>query len=394
MVHELIERAGEIKDWMTALRRDIHRNPELGMREYATSRLVKSELEAMGVNVKDIGLDTGVLGELAGTGDGPVTGLRADMDALPLMECSGVEHASETDGVMHACGHDGHTAILLGAARLLCSMKDRFGGVVKFIFQPAEEGLGGARAMVDAGVLRNPDVTAVVALHGWPFLEKGKIGVYTGPLTASADNFSITVRGRGGHGGYPHRAVDPVLAACHVVTALQQIVSRHIDPVDNAVLSVCAINGGTTSNVIPETVNLAGTVRCHEETVRNSVEVKIRKVVDGVCSAFGCAGAVEYRCGTPRVVNDPDVMDLVTRAATDVLGEGAVTDLRPAMGAEDFSYLVNETGRGGFFRLGIGTPGREPVSLHNDRFDFNDEALPVGAALFSRIILLRHSTEP
>jgi amidohydrolase len=393
MTHELLARAQELEGWMTGLRRRIHRNPELGMQEYDTTKLVKAELEAMGVTVKDIGMEIGALGLLEGTGEGPVTGLRADMDALPLTENTGLEHASQTEGVMHACGHDGHTAILLGAAKLLSSLRDRFGGIVKFIFQPAEEGLGGARAMIKAGVLKNPDVTTVVALHGWPFLETGKIGVHTGPFTASADKFSIKVHGRGGHGGYPHKAVDPVLAACHTVAALQQVVSRQIDPVDNVVLSVCAINGGSTNNVIPENVTFAGTVRCHEESVRKSMEDRIRRIAEGVCSAFGCTAGLEYRYGTPRVVNDGEVMDLVADAARDVLGEGSVTELRPAMGAEDFSHFVNETGPGGFFRLGIGKPGVEPVSLHNDRFDFNDSALPVGAAVFARIILLKHCTE-
>lgn len=375
---------------MTGLRRAIHRNPELGMQEYATTRLVKTELEAMGVTVRDVGLETGVLGLLEGTGEGPVTGLRADIDALPLTERTGLDHASATEGLMHACGHDGHTAILLGAAKLLSSMRDRFGGTVKFIFQPAEESLDGARAMVEAGILKDPDVTTVVALHAWPFLETGNIGVCTGPFTASADKFSITVHGRGGHGGYPHKAVDPVLAACHTVTALQQVVSRQIDPVEHVVLSVCTINGGTVNNVIPETVTLEGTVRCHEEYVRETIEERIRRIADGVCSGFGCTCSFEYRPGTPRVVNDAGVMDLVVRAARDVLGDGVVKELKPAMGAEDFSHLANEAGRGGFFRLGIGSPGKEPVSLHNDRFEFNDLALPIGAAVFADIILLSH----
>jgi amidohydrolase/hippurate hydrolase len=387
MTHELLKRAKELEGWMTSMRRAIHRDPELGMQEYHTTELVKAELEKIGVKMKDIGLETGVLGLIEGTGEGPVTGLRADMDALPLIERTGRDYASQNKGVMHACGHDGHTAILLGTAKILNEMKNRFKGLVKLIFQPAEEGLGGAAKMVKAGVLKDPKVTTVIALHGWPFLEVGKIGVCDGPFTASADKFSITVHGRGGHGGYPHRAVDPVLAACHLVAALQQVASRQIDPVDNIVVSVCKINGGTTNNVIPETVGIAGTVRCHEDSVRSTIEERIRKIADGVCSGFGCTCALEYGYGTPRVVNDAQVMDLVARAAADVLGEGAVEELRPTMGAEDFSRLVNEAGKGGFFRLGLGVPGREPVSLHNDRFDFNDAALPVGAAMFARIIL-------
>jgi amidohydrolase len=390
MTHELLERAKELEGWMTGLRRTIHRNPELGLQEHQTTKLVKTELEKIGIPVKDIGIETGVLGLLEGTGPGPVTGLRADMDALPLTERTGLDYASQNKGIMHACGHDGHTAMLLGAAKMLSEMKDRFGGLVKFIFQPAEEGLGGAAKMVEAGVLKNPDVTTVVALHGWPYLEVGKIGVCNGPFTASADKFSITVHGQGGHGAYPHKAVDPVLAACHLVAALQQVASRQIDPVDNIVVSVCKINGGTTNNVIPETVSLAGTVRCHEDSVRSTIEERMRHIAEGVCSGFGCSCTLEYGYGTPRVVNDADVMGRVARAAVDVLGEGAAVELRPAMGAEDFSRLVNETGRGGFFRLGIGVPGQEPVSLHNDHFNFNDAALPVGAAMFTRIILSSH----
>lgn len=390
MAHELLERARELEGWMTSLRRRIHRHPELGMQEHATTRLVKEELAGMGVDVKDIGLETGVLGLLEGKGHGPVTGLRADMDALPITECTGLDYASETDGVMHACGHDGHTAILLGAAKLLCSLRDSFSGVVKFIFQPAEEGQGGARMMVKAGVLKNPDVTTVIALHCWPFLEAGRIGVFSGPVTASADMFSITVRGRGGHGAFPHKSVDPVLAACHMVTALQQVVSRQVDPVDNVVVSVCTIHGGTASNIIPETVSLSGTVRCHDEANRGVVEEKIRKTAEGLCAAFGCACEIEYSRGVPRVVNDSTVVDLVVSAAGDVLGEEAVVELRPTMGSEDFSYFVNEIKRGGFFRLGIGVPGVEPVGLHNERFDFNDAALPIGAAVLARAVLLSH----
>ncbi|MFO8089567.1 MAG: M20 family metallopeptidase, partial [Desulfatiglandaceae bacterium] len=232
MTHELFERAKELEGWMTSLRRAIHRNPELGMQEYQTTKLVKAELEKIGAKIKDIGLETGVLGLIEGTGEGPVTGLRADMDALPLIERTGLDYASQNKGIMHACGHDGHTAILLGAAKILSEMKNRFKGLVKFIFQPAEEGLGGAAKMVEAGVLKDPDVTTVIALHGWPFLEVGKIGVCNGPFTASADKFSITVHGRGGHGAYPHKAVDPVLAACHLVATLQQVASRQIDPVE------------------------------------------------------------------------------------------------------------------------------------------------------------------
>jgi amidohydrolase/hippurate hydrolase len=321
---EIFQRALEIKDYAVKLRRHFHQNPELGHREYETSAFIRKELEAMGVGIVPIDVETGVLGILKGEKQGPptVTALRADIDAIPVVERTGLPYASRNPGVMHGCGHDGHTAGLLGVAKLLTSMRDRFSGTVKFIFQPAEEILTGAKSMVEAGVLENPGVDTVVGLHAWPPVEVGKIGVYKGSYQASADKFVVTVSGRGAHGAYPYRAADALLAGVYSVAALQNIVSREIDALDKVALSVCTFHGGEAFNTMPEEVTFSGTVRCHDEAVRRSIEAKINRVVKGICTSYGCTYRLEYIYGVPPVVNDPEVIDLITEAANQALGEG------------------------------------------------------------------------
>ena len=393
MEREILQKAREIKEYLTKTRRHIHQHPELGFKEFETSSFVKKELEAMGVEVVPLKAETGVLGILRGEKEGSdmVTALRADMDALPIVEQTGLPYASQNKGVMHACGHDGHTAGLLGVAKLLSLMKDRFSGTVKLIFQPAEEVLGGAEDMVKSGVLENPKVDTVIALHGWPSLEVGKIGIFYGPYMASADKFTVKITGSGGHGAYPHISADPVLAAAHAVVALQDIVSREIDALDRVVISVCTLEGGKAFNVIPEEVQFSGTVRCLNEEVRRTIEEKMDRIIKGIASTFGCKYHLEYLYRVPMLVNDPEVINLVSEAANQALGEGHVVQSdHPAMGSEDFSIFINNVAHGAFIRLGVTKPGEEQMKLHNDHFNFNDEALPLGVAVLTQFVLLKN----
>ena len=393
MTSEIMEKAVKLKEYMTTIRRHLHTHPELGFQEHETTSLIKRELESTGVEVIPLKANTGVLGLLAGEKDGPdtVTALRADIDALPIVEQTGLPYASQIDGIMHACGHDGHTAGLLGAAKLLSSMKEKFSGKVKFIFQPAEEIFGGAKSMVDEGVLENPKVDTIVALHGFPGLEVGKIGVIAGTCMASADRFEATVIGSGGHGAYPHRTADAVFTTAQTVVALQGIVSREIDSLDNVVLSVCTLNGGKAFNIIPETVNFSGTVRCLNEKIRDKVEEKVDRVIKGVTSTFGCRYELNYVREVPVLINDAETIALITEAADSGLGQGHVVQFdAPVMGSEDFPEFINNVAQGAYFRLGLAGPGAPPMRQHNDRFDFNDEALPIGAAVLTQFVLMKN----
>lgn len=389
---EVFQKALEIKEYLTGIRRHLHQHPELGMKEYETTALVKNELEKMGVEIVPIDSEVGVLGILKGEKEGnqTVTALRADMDALPIQENTGLPYASINEGIMHACGHEGHTTSLLGAAKLLSSMRDQFSGTVKFIFQPGEETLLGAKAMVKAGVLENPKVDNIICLHTWPFMEVGKIGIWPGYYHASADIFKIRIFGGGGHGAYPHKANDTILAASHAVVALQSIVSRQAPATDSLVVSVGTIHGGNAFNVIPEEVNLSGTVRCHNAELRLTVAEKMDKILKGITEAFNCKYQLEfdYSVGLPSVYNDPQITERIKEAAEQVLGEGKAELLPgPVMGGEDFSIYLEQVPNGAFFRLGNTIPGEVEISVHNERFNFNDDSLPVGVAVLTQYVL-------
>ncbi len=388
----LMERAQGLKEHLAGIRREIHSNPELGFKETATTELIRRELAELGVEIAPLELKTGLVGVLRGGrgGPGPATALRADMDALPVTENTGLPYASRNPGIMHACGHDGHVAILLGAARLLSEIRGLFSGTVKFLFQPAEELLNGAKTLVQAGCLRDPEVERIVGVHGWPDMELGKVGVQAGPFMASADSFVIRVRGAGGHAAYPHRSRDPVLASAHVVTALQAVVSRETDPMDRAVVSVCTLEAGTAFNVIPDEVVLGGTVRCEKEETRGAIRKRVDRVVARASAALGCDGEVQWTGLVPALVNDKETCLEIAEAARDVLGQESVEAPGATMGSEDFAVYLEQVPRGAMFRVGLGVPGREPMRLHNDRFDFNDDALPVGAAVLARLVLNTH----
>jgi amidohydrolase/hippurate hydrolase len=388
----LMERARDLKPHLTRIRRDIHRHPEIGFQEVATTERVRRELTELGVEVVPLKLRTGLVGLLRGerNGPGPVTALRADLDALPVTERTGLSYASSNEGVMHACGHDGNTTMLLGAARLLAEARERFSGAVKFLFQPAEEIFGGAEAMIEAGCLQDPPVDRIVALHGWPDIEVGKVGIQAGPHMASADRFEVRVRGAGGHGAYPHLARDPVTAAAHVVTALQAVISRETDPMDRAVLSVCTMEAGSVFNVIPDEAVLGGTARCENESVRRAIRDRVGRVARGIAGAMGCEGEVAWTGLVPPLVNDEAACLEIAAAAEDVLGPGAIEAPGVTMGSEDFALYLERVPRGALIRIGLGVPGKEAMRLHNNRFDFNDDALPVGAALLARLVLRTH----
>ena len=369
-------------------RHHIHQNPELSDREAGTARLVAGRLAALGLEVRDEVGGHGVIATLRGARPGKTLVLRADMDALPIQEEGQASYRSQNEGVMHACGHDGHTTMLLGAAQALAGQRDQIAGSVRFLFQPAEETGQGARRMCAAGAMDGVD--AAVALHGWPPLPVGQVGIRLGAMTASADIFEIVVTGRGAHAAYPHLAADPVVAAAQVILSLQTLVSREIDPVEPAVVSVTQVQAGTAPNIIPETVRLVGTVRTHSQAVRTDIPARMRRVVEGICAAARCRAEVRFGDGgTPPVVNDPQIAALLADAAGEALGgENVILLPQASMGAEDFAeYLAYAPGA--LLRLGLGNP----TPLHAPTFDFPDAALPVGVRVLCAFVF-RYLADP
>jgi len=369
---------------LTALRRDLHAHPELGFEEVRTSGIVASALQSYGIEVhRGIG-KTGVVGIIRGRGtdSGRMVGLRADMDALPMSEDNKFAHRSTKSGLMHGCGHDGHTTMLLGAARYLAHTRD-FDGTVVLIFQPAEEGRGGARAMLEDGLFDTYPCDAIYALHNWPGLPPGTIGVNPGPMMAAADRFELIVKGKGGHGAHPYQTIDPVVAAAHIITALQSVVSRNVNPLDSAVVSIGSMQAGNPGamSVIPSEARLVGTVRTFRRSVQEQVEQRMREVAQGVAQAFGASAEMNYDRLFPATLNTPQHAHLVADIATELLGrEHVIRDLTPSMGSEDFSFMLQQR-PGAYFRLGQGGAESGCV-LHNSRFDFNDEVIPLGSAMF------------
>jgi len=358
---------------LVALRRDLHQNPELAWAERRTASRVAAFLEGAGLEVRAGVAGTGVVATARGAGSRTVL-LRVDMDGLPIQEQNDVPYTSRVPGVMHACGHDGHTAIGAAAARVLG--RRRLPGVVRILFQPAEEGEGGAQRMIADGALEGVDV--VLGIHLWNELPVGTVGVKAGPLMAAVDRLRIVIHGRGGHGGNPHRAADPVVAAAHVVVALQTVVAREVSPLQSAVVTLGAIHGGQAFNVIPDEVTLTGTVRTFDADVRRGVPERIRRIAEGVASALQCRAEVEVRPGNPAVVNDAGVAALARRAAARVVGEQGVVEPEPTMGGEDMAVYFERVP--GCFAF-VGSANRErglDQPHHSPRFDFDEEALAIG----------------
>ncbi|MBS1710368.1 MAG: amidohydrolase [Armatimonadetes bacterium] len=378
--------------YLAALRHDFHRCPELMYEEVQTSGRVQTELTKAGVAFKNgLAKGTGVLGFIPATRPGgKCVALRADMDALPILEETGLPYASETPGKMHACGHDGHTTILVGVARALSQEENRPNDVL-LLFQPAEEGGAGGRAMCEDGaldgrVLGKP-ADIIYGLHGWPDEAAGQIRWKVGPMMAATNSWTITVRGQGGHAAAPHTTADPVIAAAHIVTALQSIASRNVDPLDSVVVSTTKLDGGSAHNVIPESVEIWGTLRTLKEETRHMASQRILEIAQGVAAAMGCSAQVDIPEGYPVTVNDASATANVRRVAEQVLGEGRVAELaNPVMGGEDFSYYGAHV-PASFFFVGLNASSGKMASVHTPRFDFNDSVIPDCVELMCRLAL-------
>jgi hippurate hydrolase len=381
----ILNRIAAFSDDLTEWRRDLHAHPELGFEETRTSAVVAAKLAEWGIEVTSGIAGTGLVGTLrAGTSNRSI-GIRADMDALPMQEENTFPHRSQNAGVMHACGHDGHTTMLLGAARYLAETRN-FDGTVHFIFQPAEEGGGGGRVMVEEGLFDRFPCDAVYGAHNDPTIPVGQMTAVTGQVCAAADRFWITITGRGGHAARPHRAIDPVLIGSHIVVALHSIVSRRIDPLDAAVLSICQFHAGSAGNVIPESAVLNGTVRTLREPVRDEVEAMMATIAESTAAAHGATAVLDYQRGYPPVVNAEAPTERAALAAAKLLGEGKIIRQRPpGMGGEDFAYLSNRV-PGCFVRIGQAGADRGATPVHHPAYDFNDEILPIGASFWSTLV--------
>jgi amidohydrolase len=372
---------------LVAIRHDLHAHPELGFEEVRTAGVIARTLELLGIETHTGIGTTGVVGVIRGVrnASGRSVGLRADMDALPIREANEFAHRSTQVGRMHACGHDGHTTMLLGAARYLAASR-QFDGTVNVIFQPAEEGLGGAKAMIDDGLFERFPCDSIYAMHNWPSLPPGQIGLNPGPMMAAADRFEIIITGRGGHAAHPYLAIDPVVVAGHLITAVQTIVARNVSPMDPAVLSICAMQAGDlhAMNVIPGEVTLTGTVRTLSHDTQALVQGRLEALVHSVAGAFGATARLNYRRLYPPTVNSAPHAHFAASVADGLVGvANVVRDLEPSMGAEDFSFMLRER-PGAYMRLGQG--GAETgCFLHNSRYDFNDAVLPLGSSLLAAL---------
>ncbi len=380
-----------LKAWhseLTAFRRDLHAHPELGFEESRTAARVAEALRLCGVDEVHTGIArTGVVGVVHGArrDSGRMVGLRADMDALPMREENEFPWRSTTVGLMHGCGHDGHTAMLMGAARYLAQSR-RFDGTAILVFQPGEEGYAGAKAMMDDGLFDRFPVDAIYAMHNWPSLPPGVIGLNSGAMMAAADRFEIGIQGRGGHGAHPHMAIDPVLVAGHIITAAQSLVSRNVNALDSAVVSVCAMQAGDPGafSVIPRQARLVGTARSFKREVQDMLEERLGRLAESVALGFGATARLDYQRMYPATINTPREARFAGDVAASLVGEDKVIrDLPPSMGAEDFSFML-QSKPGAYLRIGQG--GEGGCFLHSTRYDFNDDILPLGGALMANLV--------
>jgi amidohydrolase len=384
---DFLSEARALFEYTQSHRRDFHSHPELGFHEARTAGIVAGELNSLGLEVHTGIAETGVVAVMQGSRPGPVILVRADMDALPIHEETGASYTSQNPGVMHACGHDGHTAILLTVARILNGHRQELSGTVKFVFQPAEEGMGGAERLIQAGVLEDPKVDICLALHVWNEQPVGWIGIASGPALAGAEIFKITVKGKGGHGASPHLAVDPLLASAHIITGLQGIVSRNVPPLKTAVVSVCTIHGGEAFNVIPPSVELTGTIRTFEPEIRSTVLEHFNQTVTSIAAGLGCQVEIEMNQLTPATINQPEIAGQVAATARRLLPQSEI-DTRNyiTMGSEDFAFILEKV-PGCFFFIGSANPKKGlDASHHSPKFDFDESILPQAAGLMAAAV--------
>ena len=379
----IINRIADYQDELTEWRRYLHKNPELGFEEFKTSDFVANKLEGMGLSVHRGLAGTGVVATLSsGEGSGKAIALRADMDALPLQEKGSVKHRSENPGKMHACGHDGHTTMLLGAAKYLTETQN-FNGTVQFVFQPAEEGKGGGKKMIDDGLFNLFPAEEVYGMHNMPGMNVGEFAVAPGPMMAARDNFEILVQGRGAHAAMPHQGVDPVVVGSHIVLALQTITSRNINPQESLVVSVTQFHAGEAFNIIPDSVLLKGTCRVFDKELQDTLPERMRLITDGVALTFGAKSELTYHSGYPATINTKSQSEFCAEIAQEIAGSANGVDLNPvpSMGAEDFSYMLQER-PGCYIWAGNG----DSAGLHHPEYDFNDQLLAVGASYWSKLV--------
>lgn len=378
-----LDLSNDIKKQMTEWRRSLHAHPETAFEEFMTADFVAKQLENFGIEINRGMATTGVVGVLQ-SGNGDTIGLRADMDALHVQELNNFSHCSKIEGKMHACGHDGHTAMLLGAAKILSETKN-FSGTVVFIFQPAEENEGGAGVMIDDGLFKQFPVKEIYGLHNWPSIPAGTMAVGPGPMMAAFDTFEIIVSGRGAHAAMPHLGVDPIVASAQIVTALQTIASRETDPQNACVVTVTQIHGGDTWNVIPDAVVLRGTTRWFNPEIGSRLEGRIREIAGGIGKAMGCKVETKYQTRYPATINTPETASFCADVMAGIIGEDNVDrNPTPSMGAEDFAFMLKQR-PGSYAWLGTGTSPDCP-KLHNAHFDFNDDMLALGSAYWVSLI--------
>jgi hippurate hydrolase len=378
----IVNRVAAMHEEVTAWRRDLHEHPELGFDVQRTAGIVADKLKAFGCDevVPGIG-KTGVVGIIKGRGtaSGKVVGLRADMDALPIEEATGVPYASKSPGKMHACGHDGHTAMLLGAAKYLCETRN-FDGTVVVVFQPNEEGLTGSLAMIEDGLMDRFGIQQVYGMHTSPTHELGKFALCAGPMLAACDKFTIEITGKGSHAGRPHEGIDPVVVAAQTIMALQTIASRNVNPLDAVVVSTCMLRAGEAFNIIPQDVTLVGTIRTLSEKVRSQTHTRMREIAEGTAALFGARAVAIFEGDVPVTINDAEKTRFAQAVAGEIVGAANVKEMRPIMGAEDFSHMLRKR-PGAFIMLGNGIgPG-----LHNPGYNFNDAAIPLGVSYWVRL---------
>ena len=384
ILNSINQKLDEMKSW----RQDLHKIPEIGLEEYETSKYIKNKLKEFNINFKEGYSNTGLVAWVKGNkgNSNKSIGLRADFDALPMPEKNNFDHKSTKDGMMHACGHDGHSSMLLGAAKYISENND-FDGTVYFIFQPGEEGFAGGKKMIEDGLFDDFSIDEVYALHNWPDLPLGSFGVNSGPMMAAVDEFDIIVKGKGGHAAFPQLVIDPIIVASQIVTAIQTIISRSTDPVDKALISITKIHGGTAYNVIDDEVKLSGTIRTFKPETRSFIEKRIEEIANGIAKAHGAGANIEFDLINkyPPTINSKKESEFAAKVAKKMVGEEKVnTDIEPSMGGEDFSYLLNKK-PGSYLYIGQGDENHK-AHLHTTKYDFNDNLLPIGVNYWVNLV--------